>query len=151
MYSVNWLGSRINHQVSGIQYYCEPSPAVLEAQIQNETTLVSQGDMYWACLNRINYCNNALWVNRDLLSVNKVFVFLCYTTFLYKTALTLYMSTSTDFSSLISLLCLPDILQCSCIFQAARTQAWFGNECHRTSSCPSSHGERKWSNSNCPG
>lgn len=79
MYWIDVVLELLTYQVSGIQYFCEPAPAVLETQIQNEITLISQGDLYWACLMRTTSCNNALWVNRDLSFVDKVgkIIYIC--------------------------------------------------------------------------
>eukprot|EP00956_Cyclotella_meneghiniana_P001104 scaffold1292_cov71-Cyclotella_meneghiniana.AAC.4 len=58
--------------LSPIQNYCEPAPAVLEMHIRSVQVVISQGDMYWACINQHSYCTNAIWIHRDLSFVKKL-------------------------------------------------------------------------------
>ena len=61
-------------QVTEIQMYCQPAQASNQVRVQSELSAISQGDMHWACLLRLQYCNYAVWVGPDLSLVSEVII-----------------------------------------------------------------------------
>lgn len=52
--------------------HVQPSQAANEIYLEGANAAMSVGDLHFACVNRIIYCNNALWVGNDLCSVSEV-------------------------------------------------------------------------------
>ena len=52
--------------------YLEPSRAANQVRIQCENAAITAGNIYWACWNRLQYCNDAIWLDNDLASVSDV-------------------------------------------------------------------------------
>lgn len=69
----SWIAHiKISLQASEIQMYCEPAQSVNDVRIQGEHAAISAGDIVWACLNRLGYCQEALWLTNNLASVDEV-------------------------------------------------------------------------------
>ena len=69
----SWIAHiEISLQASEIQMYCEPAQSVNDVRIQGEHAAISAGDIVWACLNRLGYCQEALWLTNNLGSVDEV-------------------------------------------------------------------------------
>ena len=52
--------------------YVEPSRAANQVRIQCENAATTAGNIYWACWNRLQYCNDAIWLDNHLASVSDV-------------------------------------------------------------------------------
>ena len=64
--------SHFKPQVAEIQMYCEPSHAANELRLQGENAAILEGDIHWACINRIQYCRDAFWIGKQLSLVSEV-------------------------------------------------------------------------------
>eukprot|EP00956_Cyclotella_meneghiniana_P019693 scaffold34064_cov121-Cyclotella_meneghiniana.AAC.9 len=60
-------------QLSEIQMYCQPAQASNQERIQIELSVLSHGHIHYACLIRMQYCNDAVWVGSDLALVSEMF------------------------------------------------------------------------------
>ena len=54
--------------------YCKPAQASNQMRVQGELTVLSLGDIYYACLLRLQYCNDAVWVGTNLSLVSEVII-----------------------------------------------------------------------------
>jgi hypothetical protein len=54
-----------------VQCYIEPVQACLDLFVNAERLSLSRGDIYWACLNRLQYVTNCFWSGLNLDVVNK--------------------------------------------------------------------------------
>jgi len=52
--------------------YCEPSHAANELRLQGENAAILEGDIHWACINRIQYCRDAFWIGKQLSLVSEL-------------------------------------------------------------------------------
>jgi hypothetical protein len=52
--------------VAEVQAYIEPLLAANELRVQGEAVAISEGDMAWACLCRLQYCADSLWAGSHL-------------------------------------------------------------------------------------
>jgi hypothetical protein len=52
--------------VAEVQAYIEPLLAANELRVQGEAVAISEGDMAWACLLRLQYCADSLWAGTHL-------------------------------------------------------------------------------------
>ena len=59
-------------QASHIQMYCEPAQSVNDVRIECENAAISAGNIIWACLSRLGYCQDALWLGNNLDTVEEV-------------------------------------------------------------------------------
>ena len=62
--------------------YCQPAQASNQERIQIELSVLSHGHIHYACLIRMQYCNDAVWVGSDLALVSEVII-LVYVIFNY--------------------------------------------------------------------
>lgn len=52
--------------------YCEPAQSVNDVRIEGENAAFSAGNIIWACLSRLGYCQDALWLGNNLDTVEEV-------------------------------------------------------------------------------
>eukprot|EP00956_Cyclotella_meneghiniana_P030448 scaffold76682_cov82-Cyclotella_meneghiniana.AAC.8 len=63
----------VSFMLSEIQMYCQPAQASNQMRIQSESSLLSHGDIYFACIIRLQHCNDAVWVGTNLSLVSELF------------------------------------------------------------------------------
>ena len=85
--------------------YCQPAQASNQVRVQGELSAISRGDMHWACLLRLQYCNYAVWVGPDLSLVSEVIIFTH-----------IHISTFTITTVILNIICLSVVLHDSGVF-----------------------------------
>eukprot|EP00956_Cyclotella_meneghiniana_P018691 scaffold31297_cov66-Cyclotella_meneghiniana.AAC.2 len=63
--------AEVLYVASHIQMYCEPAQSVNDVRIECENAAISAGNIIWACLSRLGYCQDALWLGNNLDTVEE--------------------------------------------------------------------------------
>lgn len=65
-FDVNETSGELIAVVAEVQAYFEPLLAANELRVQGEAVAISEGNMFWACLCRLQYCADSLWAGTHL-------------------------------------------------------------------------------------
>jgi len=65
--------AEVLYVASHIQMYCEPAQSVNDVRIECENAAISAGNIIWACLSRLGYCQDALWLGNNLDTVEELY------------------------------------------------------------------------------